>query len=162
MTLSSVSPDQLGSTSLTRTLRAIGPSIPSTSERQAQPPEHIDESVLGRGDHAQKGQKRAGCGENMNGKCANFRVGHALVVKKLHRQTHPVLTLRFPWKHAEPADSTAHTPVPALSRGVGGNMHRLSLAASKNHPRPQKHNNQLWMRRTSAPFHPISFAAADG
>jgi hypothetical protein len=56
----------------------------------------------------------------------------------------------------------AHTPVSALSRGVGGNMHRLSLAASKNHLTPQKHNNQLWMRRASAPFHPISFTAADG
>ena len=106
MTLSSVSPDQLGSTSLDPDLTGDRTVDPINGERQAEPPEHIDEAVFGGGDHTQEGKKRAGCGENMNGKCANFRVGHALVVKKLHRQTHPVLTLRFPWKHVEPAVST--------------------------------------------------------
>ena len=72
-------------------------------QRKAQPPEHVDEAVLGRGNDAEKGKERAGCREDMDGEGTDFGVGNALVIEKLHRQTHPVLNLRFPPKHAKPA-----------------------------------------------------------
>ncbi|MNX83533.1 hypothetical protein D3C86_1153000 [compost metagenome] len=55
-------------------------------KRKPQPPEHVDETVFSRGNDAEKGQKRTGSREHMNGKGADFRVGNTLVVENFHGQ----------------------------------------------------------------------------
>src|SRR3546814_3353063 len=50
-------------------------------KRQAQPPEHVDEPALGRGDDAQKCEEGTRGGQQMDGKGAHLGIGHFSIIE---------------------------------------------------------------------------------